>query len=163
MYQLVQCWGALNLQTFDTLARSNLELPLSRHYLSVDAGNLDASIQTRFVVSFDDISAVDFAGTNTTVIWSLRAREAALGPTIRPAIRAKKSVFLLETKPWLVLGIGLHQSSGFVTVIELVGASIGVPGLTQDQDILTATERIGKDGTRADVNIGVVPRGLTGG
>lgn len=148
--------------TLDTLARTNLEFPLSRHYLRVDASNLDASIQTRFVVSFDDISAVYLAGTNTTVIRSLRARETALWPAIWPAIRAKKSVFLLETEPWLVLGIGLHQPCGFVTVIELVGASIWIPGLAQHQNIVAATERIGKDGTGADVNIGVVPRSLSG-
>lgn len=153
--------GAFTLHTLDTFARANLEFPLSRHYLGVDTRNLDASIQTRFVVRLDDISAVDLTSTNPTVIWSLGARETALGPTVRPAIRAKKSVFLLETEPWLVLRISLHQSRGFVTVIELVGASIGIPGLAQDENILTATEGIGKDGTGADVDIGVVPRSLT--
>lgn len=152
---------AFALHTLDTLARTNLEFPLSRHYFGVNASDLDASKQTSFIMSFDDISAVDLAGTNTTVIRSLRAGEPSLGPTIRPAVRAKKSVFLLEAEPWLVLGIGLHQSHGFVTVIELVGASIGIPGLAQDENVIAATERIGKDCTRADIYIRVVPRSLT--
>lgn len=139
-----------------------MKFPLSRHHLRVDASNLDASIQTSFVVSFDNISAVDFASTDTTVIWSLRARETTLGPAIRPAIRTKKSVFLLETEPWLMLGVGLHQSRGFMTVVELVGASIRIPGLAQDENIFAATERIGKDGTGADVNVRIVPWSLTG-
>lgn len=154
-------WCVVTLHTFDTLAWTHLKFPLSRHYLGVDTRNLDASIETSFVVSFDDISAVDLGGPDAAVIWSLRPREPAFGPAIRPAIGAKKSVFLLETKPWLVLGIRLHQSLGFMTVIELVGASIGIPGFAQNENVIAATEGIRKDGTGAYVDIGVVPWSLT--
>lgn len=34
-------------RTVDSLARSDLELPLGRHHLGVDARNLDSSVQAR--------------------------------------------------------------------------------------------------------------------
>ena len=49
-----------------------------------------------------------------------------------------------------------------MSVVEFVGTSIGVPGFTQDQDIRITTERIRKDCTGPDVDVGIVPWSLTG-
>lgn len=46
----------------NTQARANLELPLGRHDLGIDTANLDASVQTDAVVSFDQITCVDLSG-----------------------------------------------------------------------------------------------------
>ena len=48
-----------------------------------------------------------------------------------------------------------------MTIVELVGAAVVVPGLAHDQDIIATTERIGKDGNRAKVDIGIIARSLT--
>ena len=50
-----------------------------------------------------------------------------------------------------------------MAVVELVGGSIRIPGLTHDQDVVTQTDGIGIHGDGTDVDIGVVARGLEGG
>lgn len=50
-----------------------------------------------------------------------------------------------------------------MTVVVLVRSAIGIPGLSQDQDVGVASERIGKDGDGLQVDIGVVTRSLAGG
>ena len=110
-----------------------------------------------------DISAEHLASSNTTVVRALRGWIAALGPTIRPIVSPEDAVFLLQTKPRLVLGVRFHQPYGFVAIIELVWGSIGIPGLSHDQDVVATTERIGKDGYGADVHIGIVAWSLAGG
>lgn len=47
----------------DTLARTNLELPLRRHDFCIDARNVDSGIQARAVVRFDQISCEHLAST----------------------------------------------------------------------------------------------------
>lgn len=140
-------------RTINTLAGSDLEFPLSWHNFCVDTSNLDTSVQTRLVMSLNDISAVDPAGTNTTVIRSLRGGETLLGPAVRPTIETEEGVFLLKTKPWLVLSICFHQPGAVMTVVEFVGGPIVVPALAENENVVATTERIGEDsdGTEIDV------------
>ena len=115
------------------------------------------------MVALDNVTAVDTAGADTAVVWALRGRVAVLGPAVWPTIQAKQGVFLLETKPDFVLGVGLHQPSGLVAVVEFVWRSIGIPGLAHDQDVGFQADGIRIHGNGADVDIRVVTRGLTGG
>merc|ERR1711881_693641 len=66
----------------DTLTRTNLELPLGWHNLGVGTRDLDTSEQASLVVSLNNISAVDLASSDTTVVWSLWAGETSLWPAI---------------------------------------------------------------------------------
>lgn len=50
-----------------------------------------------------------------------------------------------------------------MAVVELVGATIGVPGLAENEDVVTLAEGVGEDSDGAQVDIGVVTRGLAGG
>lgn len=43
----------------------------------------------------DKISGINLAGSYTAIVWSLRSWETSLGPTVRPSVKTKKSVFLL--------------------------------------------------------------------
>lgn len=147
--------------TLNAVARTDLVLPLGRHDLSVDTGDLDTGVQASTVVSLDDVTAVDLAGTNTTVVRTLGTGETTTGPSVRPAISAEEGVFLLQTEPPFFLGVDLHQTVGLVAVVVLVGGSIGVPGLTEDEDVVTTAEGIGEDSDGAQVDIGVVTGGLT--
>lgn len=149
--------------TVNTGAGSNLVLPLRGHDLGVDSGDVDSGVQAGTVVSLDDVTAVDLAGTNTTVVGTLGTGETTTGPAVGPAISAEKSVLLLEAEPELLLGVGLHQTGGVVTEVELVGAAIGIPGLAENKDVVTLAEGIGEDRDGADVDIGVVSGGLAGG
>lgn len=57
---------------------------------------------------------------------------------------------------YLVGGVGLHQLGGLMPVVVLVWASIGIPALSEDEDVAVPAERVGEDGGRAEVDIGVV-------
>jgi hypothetical protein len=81
--------------TFNTFTRADLEFPLSWHDLGVSSRDLYTSEQASLEVSLNDISAIDLAGTNTTVVWALRTGEAANGPAIGSIGRVKKGVLLL--------------------------------------------------------------------
>jgi len=144
-------------------ARADLVLPLGRHDLSVDTGDLDTGVQASTVVSLDNVTAVNLAGTDTAVVRALSTRETTTGPAVRPAISAEESVFLFQTKPEVFLGVDLHQAVGLMTVVELVGGSIGIPGLAEDEDVVTLTEGVREDGDGTEVDIGVVTGGLAGG
>lgn len=148
--------------TLNAIARSNLVLPLRRHDLSVDTGDLDTGVQASTEMSLDDITAVDLARTNTAVVRTLGTGETALGPSVRPAVGAKQGVFLFQTEPPVFLGVGFHQTVGFVAVVELVGGTIRIPGFTEDEDVVATAEGIGEESNGAEVDIGVVTTSLAG-
>jgi hypothetical protein len=50
-----------------------------------------------------------------------------------------------------------------VTEVELVGAAIGIPGLAEDEDVVTLAEGVGEDSAGTEVDIGVIAGGLAGG
>lgn len=108
----------------------------------------------------DNVTAVDTTGADTAVVWTLGTRISSLGPAIGPAVGAQKSVFLLQTKPDFMFGISFHQASRLMSIVELVGRSIGVPGLAHDENVVSQTDGIGVHGHRTNVDIGVVARGL---
>ena len=137
-------------------------LPLSGHDLSVGAGDVDASIHAGLVVSLDDVSAEDLAGTNTAVVRALRSGEAVLGPAIRPAVEVEKCVFLLQTEPELVLLVCLHDDGSVVAEVVGVGLAIRHPGLAHDEDVVAETEGIWVHGNGAEVDIRVVTWSLAG-
>lgn len=113
-------------------------------------------------MSLDDISAVDLAGTNTAVVWALWAGETTLWPAIGLVEEVKKGVFLLKTEPWLVRLVCLHQLRGLVAVVELVWGSIGIPALSDDEDVGSTTEWVGVESDGAEVDVRVVTRSLVG-
>lgn len=114
-------------------------------------------------MSLDNVSAVDLASTDTTVVWALRTWEAVCWPAIWSVRHVEECVFLLKTEPWLVGLVCNHQLGALGTVVELVGGSIGIPALGENQDVWGTTERVGEDGNGAEVDIRVVAGSLTGG
>ena len=56
--------------------------------------------------------------------------------------------------------MSIHKPHSFVTIVELVGGSIGIPGLAHDQDIVAAAERIGEEGAGPNIDVGIVARSL---
>jgi hypothetical protein len=92
----------------------------------------------------------------------VRSRETANRPSVRPVIVVEESVLLLETEPRHTLGVGLHDLGALMAVVVLVGGAVGVPALGEDDDVGRAAEGVRVDGTRAQVDIGVVAGGLAG-
>jgi hypothetical protein len=58
----------------NTLARTDLELPLTRHNLSVGARDLDTGVQAGLVVGLDDVTEDNLATADTAVVRTLTAK-----------------------------------------------------------------------------------------
>lgn len=147
--------------TLDSAAGTDLELPLGGHDLGVGAGDLDASIEAGLVMRLDDVTTEDLASADTTVIRALGSRVSVDGPSVRTIRHVKQGVLLLETEPRLLGLVRLHQLGRLVAVVVLVGGSIRIPALTQDEDVGVATHWVGEDGDRAEVDVGVATRSLS--
>lgn len=165
----------------DTLARTDLELPLRRHNLSVDTANVNTSIETSAIMRLNEITGENFASTctislgrvlfgtprtlhtSTAVVRALRAGETALGPTVWSAIYIKKSILLFETEPRdLSLG-GVHGFLGMITIVGLVWSTVIVVALGKHENVLATSEGVLEDGSGTEINIRVITRGLVGG
>jgi len=146
----------------DTDARTDLEFPLSGHDFGIDTRNLDARVQASAVVSFNEITSEHASGTDTTVVWTLRSWETALWPAVWCAVVVEKGVFLFNAEPWLFALDLLHELVAVVSVVGLVGGSIRVEGLAQNENVVSKTERIPEDGSRAKEDVRVVASSLVG-
>lgn len=146
----------------DTLAGTDLEFPLGRHDLSVCARDVNAGVEAGLVVGLNNVTLDDLAGSNTAVVRALRSRETTSGPAVRALVVAKQGVLLLETEPRLPLGVEVHDLLAFMSEVELVGRTIGIPALREDKDVGRAAERVREDRDGSQVNIGVVAGSLAG-
>merc|ERR1712209_182148 len=64
----------------DSLSGANLVLPLGGHHLGVGSRDPNPSIEASSVVSLNNVSSVDVAGTDSAIVRALGSREAVLGP-----------------------------------------------------------------------------------
>jgi len=80
---------------------SNLVLPLSRHDLSVDTGDLNSGVQACSVVGFYEWATERFVGTSTAVVGSLGGGETSLGPSEGGVVESEEGILLLNSEPWL--------------------------------------------------------------
>ena len=62
----------------------------------------------------------------------------------------------------MILGI-LHNFSGLVTVVGLVWSAVVVVGLSEDENVVTATEGVLEDSDWPQIDVGVITRCLVGG
>lgn len=140
----------------DALAGSDLELPLRRHDLSIDTGDLDTGVHAGAVVRLDQVTSIDLAGANTAVVGALRAGETTLGPAKRLVVHVKERVLLFDTEPRLVRGSLLHRLCARVTVVRLVGRTVAVPAFSDNNNVVTEAERVGVEGDWAEVDIRII-------
>jgi len=143
------------------LARADLEFPLGGHDLSVSTRDENTGVQASLVMGLDNVSAEDLARTYTTVVWTLRTWETIDWPAIRPVRHIKECVFLLKAEPWLMVLVRLHKFGRFVTVVEFVGSSIGIPTFGQDQNIRGTSKGIREDSDRPEIDVRVVAWSLS--
>lgn len=150
--------------TVDTLTWTNLELPLSRHDLGVGTRDSNTSVQASLVVSLDNVSAENLAGTVSAVVWTLRTWETALWPSVRPALGIEKSVFLLKTEPETLLLVLLHDLDGVGAEVEGIWSLVvRHVGLGHDEDVVAEAEWAGVESDWLEVDIRVVTWSLVGG
>jgi len=138
---------------FNADAGANLEFPLRGHDFGVDTADVYTSVQARLVVGLNDVTGVDFAGSDAAVVWALRSWETADGPAVWFSKGIEKRVLLLETEPGLVLSVFFHQLGAFGAVVELVWCTIRIVAFGEHEDVVPATERVGVHGNRFEVHI----------
>jgi len=100
-------------------------------------------------VGLDEITGKDLAGTDTAVVRALGSRETHLGPSVDLAVGIEEGVLLLETEPRLVLLGRVHDLLGVRSVVGLVDGTVVVVALAEDEDVVTATERVLEHGDGA--------------
>src|SRR5436189_6364435 len=66
----------------NTLTGTNLEFPLRRHDFGVNTADFDTTVQTGFVVCFNDITSVNFTRSDTAIVWALWTWESTGWPTV---------------------------------------------------------------------------------
>lgn len=99
-------------------------------------------------MSLDKITSKHLAGTDTTVVRTLRTGEAVLGPAKDLTIGVKESVLLLETEPrFSVLG-GVHHLLAVSSVVGLVRGTVVVVTFTENENVGATSEGVLKDGNR---------------
>ena len=144
----------------DTVTWTDLELPLCWHDLGVGTRDLDAGVQAGLVVSLDDVTAENLAGTDTAIVWTLWSWVTVDWPSVWAVRHVEESVLLLKTEPWLLVLVRLHELSGLMTVVELVWGSVGIPALAKNEDVWVTAHWVWVDGDWAEVKIRVVTWGL---
>ena len=110
----------------------------------------------------DNIPTKHLSSTHTAIVRSLWRRETVRWPAVWPSTELEKSVFLLKTKPELVLSVGGHQLVGISTEVVRIRLAIGHPGLTHDENVVAETEGVGIHCDGSEVDIGIVARSLAG-
>lgn len=105
-------------------------------------------------MTVDDVALNHLAGADTAVVGALRSRVAVVGPSVRAVVEIEESVLLLETcsalatmprseqpatsqrtEPGLVFRVELHELGALMAVVELIGGSIGIPALGEDENV----------------------------
>ncbi len=141
--------------------RADLELPLARHDLGVDAGDGEARRQAVVQVLLDDVAAEDLVGAHTAVVTALRGGEAALGEAER-TVPVEERVLLLDAEDGLLarelLGDRAQRGAG----VGLVRSHVDVEDLAQDEDVVTAADRVRTREDRLEDPVGGVALGLVG-
>jgi len=137
----------------DSLTGTNLELPLRGHDFSVDSADLDSAVQACLVVCLDDISGVDFAGSDTAVVWTLWTGKSTCGPSVRSIEGIEEGVFLFETEPRIMFLELLHQFVAFGAVVEFVGGTVGVEAFCENKDVVPTSEGVRVHGNGFEVDI----------
>lgn len=99
-------------------------------------------------MSLDEITSKHLAGTDTTVVRTLRTGETILGPAKDLTIGVKKSVLLLETEPrFSVLG-GVHHLLAVSSVVGLVRGTVVVVTFAENENVGATSEGVLEDGNR---------------
>lgn len=101
--------------------------------------------------------------TSSAVVRTLRAGETTLGPAVWGAISVEEGIFLLKTEPRFYVLSKVHDLLCVVAVVGPVRGAIVVIALCEDEDVVTATERILEDGSGTEVDVGIVSGGLVCG
>mmetsp|Transcript_27632 Transcript_27632/g.56632 ORF Transcript_27632/g.56632 Transcript_27632/m.56632 type:complete len:349 (+) Transcript_27632:463-1509(+) len=150
-------------------AWSNLVLLLSRHDLSIGAGDGDSGVKAGFVVGLSDVTAKVVLGSDGAVVGSLGAGGHA---TLRPAkggllIKIEEGELLLKSEPGLLIVVALERLHGDRAGIGGEGLAAGGVGVAHNQDVIDSVgaraEGVPEDPLGFEDDFGIVTGGLISG
>merc|ERR1719500_1428526 len=147
----------------DPLGRSNLELPLRRHHLSICARDPDASIETGPVMSLHNVPSVHISSSNGTVVRPLGPGETILGPSKGVAVLAQKSVLLFNAKPRVLVFCLVHDLVARFSVVGLRWLLVVLVGFAHHHDIVATPEWVPVHLNRVQIGVGIAALGLIAG
>ncbi|EGJ77870.1 putative glutamine synthetase [Streptomyces sp. Tu6071] len=142
--------------------RADLELPLPRHDLGVDAGDAEPGGEAVGEVGLDDLAAEDLVRTDAAVVTALRGGETVLGEAERAAA-LEEGVLLLDPEDRLLGGELLGHGPQFGARVARVRGEVGVEDLAQDEDVGAAPDRVGTREDRLEHAVRGVALGLVRG
>jgi len=126
---------------------------LRRHNFGVGSSDVDTSVEAGFVVGLDDVATVDFVGTDTAVVGSLRSGESVLWPTEWMQVVVEQRVFLFDTEPGIFACGRLHGLETSCSVVCLGRFLVVFVRIAEDQSVVAQVERIAVDGNRVQENV----------
>lgn len=143
---------------------ANLELPLTRHDLSIDARDDETSLNAGVQMSLSQGAAIDRLRTDTAVERTLGGGETTSRPAKDMAVVTKHGVLLLEAEQRsLSLDLVVDDGLELVTGVGLVGKALRVQDLAHDEHIVSTTDGIGAHIDRVQDAIRVVTLSLASG
>mmetsp|Transcript_82 Transcript_82/g.213 ORF Transcript_82/g.213 Transcript_82/m.213 type:complete len:609 (-) Transcript_82:352-2178(-) len=154
----------------DATARSNLEFPLSRHDLSVDARDLDAGLHAHLVVLIRHRPADGNVVARTCVVRALRGWLGIVLVEAQGCLRLlahaawlHQGVLLLDAEPRIQRLVHVHGLRTRRACVVLRGLVVpGLPRIGQHHDVRVSAERVVENGPWLQKHLRVVPVRLAG-
>ncbi|KAI0567633.1 hypothetical protein FGB62_1g6102 [Gracilaria domingensis] len=144
--------------------RADLELPLARRHLGVDARDLEPGVHARLEVRVDHIPAKHLGARHAAVVGPLRLGLTVLGEAQRLlGGGVDEEVLLLQPEPRLELLGVVHGQRAGVARVGGQRRALGGVGVAHDEDVGAAAERIREDGLRLEDDLRVGARRLSRG
>jgi len=124
-------------------------------------------------VSISNNSSEAVVGTDRAIVRALRSWVTIVGPSERPgrelSLSSDEGVFLLDSKPWLLVGSGVENFLGGGSEVGVgggkfsAGAISPLVGLGHDDDMVSTSEGISVVGDGLHDDLGVVSVSLVAG
>ena len=140
---------------------ADLELPLRRHHLAVNAGNRQPGVHAGIHVLFHHRPPVDLIGADAAVVAALRRRKAVVRPA-QGLDAVKESVFLLDAEPEIHGGVLFRRRRAARPGVGRVRRHIGEQHLAHHQLVAAAAHRVRHHQHRPQHAVGIFARRLIG-
>ena len=145
-----------------TAAIADLEFPLARHDLGIEAVVAEPRFDAEASVRFRDLTTEGAVGPDAAIVRPLRERQAGFRKTQRAAILQQR-VLLLEPDPGIfAVDAGVHQVAQVRAGVGGVRRAVGVEHFAQDEIVAALTGGIAHDPHRDQRAIAVMAVGLAG-
>jgi hypothetical protein len=141
--------------------RTNLEFPLPRHDLGVNAGDLQTSFEAGIQMRLDDVASEHLIGADAAVIATLWCRK----PDVREAEGPRafeERVLLLDAEPGVEPFVSLRHFDVRAAHVRLVRLTVDEHDLGKDELVIATADRIRAHKHRLQNAVGLVARRLLG-